>query len=99
MYNNEREEVREYLKGIMQNEIDMLTDKNKEKYKKYMIEFKPVYSLDNNEYFYLVAQNGEKGVYFNDIEESFGIFEKFEKDTYKEGYESNGSLNSVLDRI
>jgi coproporphyrinogen III oxidase len=99
MYKNEFNIIKKYLQEIINEEKHLLTSENTKKFQKYNIEFYPIFSKDDNEYFYLVARNIDRGIYFNDIEEQFGICDITADNECQSCEEYDGSLNSVLSRV
>jgi hypothetical protein len=74
---NEYREVRDYLENLIDNEEKKFFSRDTENfYKKYKVEFYPI-AMTNacDEVFFLVLRFKEYGIYFNDVEEVFGICE------------------------
>lgn len=67
-------EVKKYLFNLMKEEENSFKKSIEIFYNKYKIEFRSVY-IQNfyDENFFLVLEYGNYGIYFNDIEESYGI--------------------------
>lgn len=99
MYKNEFNIIKKYLPGIINEEKYLLTNENIKKFQKYIIEIYPIFSKDDDEYFYLIARNIDRGIYFNDVEEQFGICDITIDNECQSCEEYDGSLNSVLSRL
>ena len=99
MYKKEIDVIKKYLPDIIEEEKTLLTDENIKKFKLYIIEYSLIYSKEDNEYFFLIARNGNRGIYFNDIEEEFGICDITVDNECQSCEEYDGSLNSVLNKL
>jgi len=74
MLQNERDSLTEYLNQLLKNEEKVMDDKIKEFYYKYKISLTSFYfPILYQEDFYLLFRYLDYGIYYNDIEECFGI--------------------------
>ena len=74
MLKQEENNVLSYLKTVLNKEEKLLDKRVKNFYSKYRINITPIFfSVMYKENFYLLLKYLDYGIYFNDIENSFGI--------------------------
>lgn len=95
MYKSEINDVKDYLIGLLQEEEKLLSKEANKFYNKYSIPIIPIYCPTYKEDFYLLLQYLDYGIYFNDVEEFFGIC-KIKNNQCLKNAEFYDSLNATV---
>jgi hypothetical protein len=100
MKNNEEKEVEEYLKKLISKELSFFDDDKLEFYSMCKINFKKArFERYPNEKFFVLMMHSKYGIYFNDIEEGFGICKFFNEKCIMHAEFSNDTLYGTIERF
>ena len=101
MQQNEIKSVESYLKKLLEKEQKGIEKKYQSFYERKRIKPKiyTVNYLDAKEYFYVILKDKKYGIYFNDIEETFGVCKINNRLIENYAEFSNDSLNGALSKM
>ena len=83
MLKNEIDEIKQYLSNLIKKEKDYFDEGIKRFFDKYKIDYTLIYFPFYKENFYLILKFKNYGIYFNDIEEYFGICKIYNNECQK----------------
>ena len=99
MFKNAEEETKKYLTDLLRKEENIIEQRFLEFYKKYKIQPFPISFKDSKEDFLLLLNyNNKLGIYFNDIEEFFGIC-RIKDNVCYDNSEFYDSLNPTIQKL
>jgi len=98
MYKSEVNDVKDYLIGLLKEEEKLLSKGTNKFYNKYSIPIVPINFPTYKEDFYLLLQYLDYGIYFNDVEEFFGIC-KIKDNQCSKSAEYYDSLNATVIKL
>ena len=99
MLNNEINDVKDYLNNVLKKEEQLLNEKTKTFYYKYKIPLIPIFfPIFYKEDFFLILKYLNYGIYYNDIEETFGICKIVNNKCFKYA-DFSDNLNATINKF